>query len=80
MMTLVYNFGLTTGSLMAYFLESLLSPVETHPCSPNHIPVNLSESATSVYFTTLRSTSVTIITLASTLSTGADNTSVDFSL
>lgn len=31
-MTLLYNFGLTTGSLMAYLLESLLSPVQQYPC------------------------------------------------
>ncbi|XP_068892461.1 equilibrative nucleoside transporter 4 isoform X3 [Tenebrio molitor] len=71
MMTLLYNFGLTTGSLMAYFLESILNPVENHPCSPNHI--KLSETSTNINFTTLRTTSVTIITLVSTLSTGADN-------
>jgi hypothetical protein len=70
-MTLLYNFGLTTGSLMAYFLESILNPVENHPCSPNHI--KLSETSTNINFTTLRTTSVTIITLVSTLSTGADN-------
>lgn len=31
-MTLLYNFGLTAGSLMAYLLESMLNPVEQHPC------------------------------------------------
>lgn len=36
-MTLCYNFGLTAGSLMAYLLESLLSPVDEHRCPlPSH--------------------------------------------
>ncbi|XP_044269593.1 equilibrative nucleoside transporter 4 [Tribolium madens] len=80
MMTLLYNFGLTTGSLMAYFLESMLNPVENHPCSLSHLHMKLTESPVNISLTTgtIRSTSVTIITWASTLSTGAEN-STDFS-
>ncbi|RZC40927.1 equilibrative nucleoside transporter 4, partial [Asbolus verrucosus] len=73
-MTLLYNFGLTTGSLMAYFLESVLSPVENHPCSPNQAHVKIPDTPANFNLTTvIHSTSVTIVTLASTLSTGAEN-------
>lgn len=76
-MTLLYNFGLTAGSLMAYFLESVLSPVEDHPCGPN--PIHVKPFYTPPNNITLptpvtHSTTFTIVTLASTLSTGAENT------
>ncbi|KAF5278954.1 hypothetical protein FQA39_LY05632 [Lamprigera yunnana] len=69
MMTLSYNFGLTTGSLMAYFLESLLSPVEQacdfdskmYYMSPN-ITLNIStiSSSTISDATTVTSASTTV--------------------
>lgn len=31
-MTLLYMFGLAAGSLVAYSLENILSPVQEHPC------------------------------------------------
>lgn len=72
MMTLLYNFGLTAGSLVAYLLESMLNPVEEHQCdiSPLHIkPTYGSQNITTL--TTVASTTVltTIITsIASTVS------------
>ncbi|GJQ84212.1 putative nucleoside transmembrane transporter [Trypoxylus dichotomus] len=37
MMTLLYNCGLTMGSLMAYFLESAFGPMEDHPCGSHPV-------------------------------------------
>lgn len=79
-MTLLYNLGLTTGSLMAYFLESVLNPtdaVDFHPCHDFHNKISNFPNITNV--TTIRSTSVTIISLVSTLSSGGIENSTDVS-
>ncbi|XP_018577817.1 equilibrative nucleoside transporter 4 [Anoplophora glabripennis] len=39
MMTLLYMFGLAAGSLVAYSLENILSPVQEHPCAPSTNPL-----------------------------------------
>lgn len=73
-MTLLYNLGLTTGSLMAYFLESILNPTDSidfHPCHDIQTKILNFSNFTNV--TTMRSTPATVISLISTLSTGIDN-------
>lgn len=45
MMTLMYMFGLAVGSLVAYWIENRLGPMDGHPCPPyvvkykNNIPL-----------------------------------------
>ncbi|KAF5278090.1 hypothetical protein FQR65_LT03606 [Abscondita terminalis] len=64
MMTLSYNFGLTTGSLMAYFLESLLSPTD-QICnldtriqySLQNVTLNSSTISSTIIFDTITMTS-----------------------
>ncbi|CAH1958935.1 unnamed protein product [Acanthoscelides obtectus] len=48
MMTLMYMFGLAAGSLVAYFLEKLLSPVEKHPCSYMILPQEVTPTIVSL--------------------------------
>lgn len=76
-MTLLYNFGLTAGSLMAYFLESVLSPVDGHPCGPNPTHVKLPNvpniNVTLVSFIVNSTQSTLTTSLPSTLSTVRDN-------
>lgn len=61
-MTLLYNFGLTAGSLMAYLLESMLNPVEQHPCIQDELPHNkIIQKNISLATTLLATTTTTII-------------------
>ncbi|XP_022904129.1 equilibrative nucleoside transporter 4 [Onthophagus taurus] len=73
MMTLLYNFGLTTGSLMAYSLESLTGPADFDPCTMR-LPTE-SLHPQNVINTTIFPTTITYSTLLSTLT----NTSTEFS-
>lgn len=82
MMTLSYNFGLTAGSLLAYVIELMLNPIETHPCGPVPFDVKLqtltsnSTLSTSTYTTTPSSSLTTIMsTLVSTITDISTNTS-----
>lgn len=47
-MTLLYNFGLTAGSLTAYLLESLLNPSEEYKCGMNQDQSRLQNVSTVV--------------------------------
>ncbi|KAB0795972.1 hypothetical protein PPYR_10033 [Photinus pyralis] len=73
MMTLSYNFGLTTGSLMAYFLESLVSNADP-VCNYIHDKLPNSLQNISVNFSTISSsTTLDITTIASVTSTIMEN-------
>lgn len=79
MMTLSYNFGLTTGSLVAYFLESILAPVDVRSCTfdlQDRLPyatdnATLSTASTSTIFeTTLLTSTVLDATVNTTFEMG----------
>lgn len=79
-MTLLYNFGLTTGSLMAYMLESMLGPVDERHCIPNPIQVKFPEYAVnSTSSITLATTPITTIvtSIATSLSSFTVNSTLD---
>lgn len=70
LMTLLYNIGLTTGSLMAYCLLSMLGPVEDHPCGSDYIQKPISaiiENATTVIMKTSTASTTALTTLATTI-------------
>lgn len=72
MMTLSYNFGLTTGSLMAYFMESILNPIENHPCDTNYTNIKFHST---LYNTTVYDISSTINTTFMDLTTSTSMSS-----
>lgn len=86
MMTLSYNFGLTAGSLLAYVIESMLNPLDTHPCGPSPFDVKLhtysantttTTATTLATYTTINSfTTVLLSTIASTVTDASNNTSL----
>lgn len=79
-MTLLYNFGLTAGSLMAYVLESILSPVEQYPCSHNLPHERITQKAVEniTLSTTLLSTATTTVlsTIIPSLATTISSTPI----
>lgn len=69
MMTLLYMFGLAAGSLVAYSLENILSPVEEHPCGyagPLHARAAY-EISNSTFGNIISSTQSILSTYSSTL-------------
>lgn len=77
MMTLLYMFGLATGSLVAYSLEKLLNPLDENHCNSNDIHLQIPEHTTNYIFTNsvfISTPSTIITTISSTLiSTIAEN-------
>lgn len=79
-MTLLYNFGLTAGSLMAYLLESMLNPIEEHQCDTNplHVkPIDVSQNVTTL--TTVASTTA-LTTIITTIASTVSNITVNSTL
>lgn len=84
-MTLLYNFGLTTGSLMAYLLESMLSPVEQYTCPQdlayNKISQRVVENATlnATLLSTAKTTVLSTIvpSVASAISNAVGNSTLE---
>nr|CAI5827488.1 unnamed protein product [Callosobruchus analis] len=73
MMTLMYMFGLAAGSLVAYFLEKLLSPVEKHPCGYMTLPQEATSTvatftSTSRILTSTEGLNTTVDSLTTTIS------------
>lgn len=78
-MTLLYMFGLATGSLVAYSLERFLNPVDENHCGTNDLPPLEHTTNYTLMNSVFISTPSTIIsTLSSTLSTVTENVT-DFS-
>ncbi|KAK9679137.1 Nucleoside transporter [Popillia japonica] len=67
MMTLLYNCGLTMGSLMAYFIESALGPVNQHPCVHSSSTEDSRQQESILNETTMMPTSYAFTTVTSTL-------------
>lgn len=67
-MTLLYNFGLTAGSLMAYVLEFMLNPVDPHEKIIQAVTENATLSTTTLPTATVTMLSTIIPSVASTIS------------
>ncbi|KAI4472167.1 equilibrative nucleoside transporter [Holotrichia oblita] len=67
MMTLLYNCGLTMGSLMAYFIESALGPVDQHPCVHSSSTEDSRQQESILNETTMMPNSYAFTTVTSTL-------------
>lgn len=74
-MTLSYNFGLTAGSLMAYFLETVLPPINEHPCGPNPIDIKLPYALQNSTFSTVSTLFTSTISMDTTMINSLTSTS-----
>lgn len=75
-MTLSYNFGLTAGSLLAYVIESMLSPIGKDHCGPIDVNLPFSSPNTTIGLVTNTTPLTTIMTtFFSTVTDISNNTS-----
>lgn len=77
-MTLSYNFGLTAGSLLAYVIESMLNPIDEHPCGPNPFDIKLQGFGSNLTTTTATIAATTTVIASSAGTAAAATTTANY--